>query len=1026
MELSEFYRAVLPPTGHYALFNSKKKQHVWFKTIDELVAGTLKRSAAPSWYFATSSFIGEERKQEQVSGKKCFYIDIDAGAEKFKKHPASAWPTIQDATRALSAFIADTKLTPSIIVSSGGGLHVYWVLNEVIEEKAWFRAAEALKRISRAKGLRADPACTSDSARVLRAIGSTHHDDVKVRLLRATEVVYGFSEFKARLEAVTVVEEQVAIPVPEGQQVTFAGFEDVDNDFKQFEPIPTSALKIKEKCGAIAEIVENPTDAPEPIWRGMIGLVKHCVEGATIAHEWSKGHPSYDFIQTQEKFDRYAAGPTLCESFAAYSSKCSACPHNGKIKSPIILGRITIEDEKKPEVAALMAEFSPPESKPKNSVPGIPEGSLGAGYKCELAGGKPVLYGKLIKLVKEENGETTKVVVWVPFTEDVFWLKGWTEAGRHDNQNSMLALVLHRRGRVQAFDLANETTADRKALLKYLNSKSINPINYNPETTQMIQQYVNDQIRRVKGAASKPVIRDHLGFHMDSNGDLYCAQGKYLIMKDGLIRECLLDRTLDTVKDAVTIDGLVDNPTGEWSKDAWKDISQRAKKQIEFYRKWWSDPELEVAQLAIMLQLAGPLLVFAAPTDMAPDSPLPAIGLTVSLFSTNSGKGKTSIQTVATYAYGEPAALIRQGDRLGMTFNAQIAIAAALGTMPFPMDEVTTNDPQQVSESINRIASGMEKVRANKEGGISRPPVSWALVSTVSTNVPQRELVASYQKGSDALQMRMIELDCDQLPTRNAESVPEYDEALRTAMNDTRGSLGGLIHLYCVTHGYKVMREKVLANLSRAAIISPGESKERFILRAIAVVMTLMDIMDHYKAPIFSRDAIMRQSVLALESARKYMHNDTNEGPLYLFLRMVREMSPAIAITDEDVSNTDPAVLQNETKVKTPFAGRICKKSGLLYLSVEAMNEWCTTNLVSASNILRFAAANNFIQQFSETESSRMINLANGIRTAFMPKTRCIKLLLSSLREINNSGGNVVELRRADSPSPEAPATATN
>jgi hypothetical protein len=1024
MQLIDFYKAVLPPTGPYALFNPEPRpgRHIWADTLDELVTKTIERSKTIDWYFATGSFLNKRRLQANVIGKKCFYLDIDAGEEKFQKNPKTAYRTIQEAVEALIEFNKLLALVPSIIVLSGGGMHVYYSLSEVLSGAQWEVLANKLKKAVKASGFKADPTSTSDSARVLRPPGTTHWSGTEVRVLRATSDAYTPGQMLEAIER---------IPIPDAPQTPdlsdldatfapvvpqkYANFYDNNDDIRQFEPVPTSALKIVKECGALQEVAITGGDVTEPQWRAMIGIVKHCVEGENLVHEWSKGHAQYDHFETREKFQRYAAGPSLCETFSAYSSKCGVCPHNGKIKSPIVLGRITIEDEAKPDMAAAVeAAKAQSDSAPAPPpVAGIPEGVLGA-YRCHNSGSINTLLGKAVKLKKLEGGETIKVEVWVPFTQDVFWLTGWTEAGRHDNENSTLALVLFRRGRYQAFELPNETTADRKALLKFLNSKTINPLNYEGDTLAMMQQYVNDQIRLVKEAAAKPVVRDHLGFHMDAAGELYCAHGEYIIYKDGTIRKATLGHSLETVRYAMMIDALPPVNTGKWGKECWAAVSEAANKQVAFYREWWGKPGLEVAQLAIMLQMASPLLVFAATTDMVPQAPLPAIGLTVSLFSTESAKGKTSIQTAATYAFGDPASLIRQGDRLGMTFNAQIATAAALGTFPFPMDEVTTNDAQQVGESINRIASGIEKLRAGKDGHLARSPVSWALVSTVSTNVPQRELVGEFQKGSDALQMRLIELDCDVLPTRASGVVPEYDAALRQAMSGSKGCLGAILHLYCVVQGYERMRKKALDKFRYVTDISPGESKERFILRGIAAMLLLADILGELNLAFFDPRVLEIEAIKALTGAREYSLN-TNKEPAFQFLNMLRDLSPNVLITTADLA-ADTAQIENDRTVRPPYAGRLCRDSNVLYLSADAARKWATEKGISPSAVMAEAKVAGYLLGFNgDNGAVSAVNLGKGLRGYWTPRTSCWKIAAGKLRAITEThGGTVVPLRRAE------------
>src|SRR5207253_4128616 len=62
-----------------------------------------------------------------------------------------------------------------------------------------------------------------------------------------------------------------------------------------------------------------------------------------LGHEWSSGYDGYTPEETQKKLDQWrskAEGPTTCARFAALNpAGCQGCPHQGKITSPIVLGR---------------------------------------------------------------------------------------------------------------------------------------------------------------------------------------------------------------------------------------------------------------------------------------------------------------------------------------------------------------------------------------------------------------------------------------------------------------------------------------------------------------------------------------------------------------------------------------------------------------------------------------------------------------------------------------------------------------
>ena len=110
---------------------------------------------------------------------------------------------------------------------------------------------------------------------------------------------------------------------------------------QQYDSAPADFELIRAECEAVRWAAEpdNQQKVTEPYWRAMLGIVKHCAGPDGLADEVSKHHPEYDPRNTARKMAAWGAGPTTCSEFGSHSAACAACPHRGKIKSPIVLGR---------------------------------------------------------------------------------------------------------------------------------------------------------------------------------------------------------------------------------------------------------------------------------------------------------------------------------------------------------------------------------------------------------------------------------------------------------------------------------------------------------------------------------------------------------------------------------------------------------------------------------------------------------------------------------------------------------------
>ena len=62
-----------------------------------------------------------------------------------------------------------------MLINSGYGIHVYWVLTESISYAEWLPVAQGLKDMCIQHNLLADNGVTADAARVLRVPGTRNH-----------------------------------------------------------------------------------------------------------------------------------------------------------------------------------------------------------------------------------------------------------------------------------------------------------------------------------------------------------------------------------------------------------------------------------------------------------------------------------------------------------------------------------------------------------------------------------------------------------------------------------------------------------------------------------------------------------------------------------------------------------------------------------------------------------------------------------------------------------------------------------
>ncbi len=315
--MREFYVDVLPELGWYCIFLTSSKEYLWAKTVDELMAKIEALGDRTDVYFAPESFKSagtkyNGRTQADVLMLKCFRIDIDAGADKLKKHGSDkVYADGSTALKALGSFTTESGLMFSYVVRSGTGLHVYYALDKAIRPEVWLRVARSLQVFCVQRGLKVDVSVTADSAKVLRPLGSLHPCGREVKILKGTGKVYTLDEFS---EIVGKIEQK---PPSQYSAMTTPS---VSANFEL----------LKAGCDVVhwASEPSNQNSVEEPLWRGLLGVVKFCTGAIQLAHQVSECHSKYDPAETEQKLDGWAAGPTTCAYFASYKPDlCGACRH---------------------------------------------------------------------------------------------------------------------------------------------------------------------------------------------------------------------------------------------------------------------------------------------------------------------------------------------------------------------------------------------------------------------------------------------------------------------------------------------------------------------------------------------------------------------------------------------------------------------------------------------------------------------------------------------------------------------------
>jgi hypothetical protein len=289
------------------------------------------------------------RSKETATFLKAIWLDIDV------KDSAKGYSSLHEAFAALSQFIAHYSLpSPSAVVLSGGGIHVYWINNRPLTVAEWQPYANGLKAAALSFGLRCDAGVTSDAARVLRVPGTKNwktdppkpvclqgiaeedHDfpiDLKMLPLLAPKLKERKTESKWDEELFPKHDEVITESLSDG-----LGLSERD------KPLPVEP--IAAGCRFVRYAIESGgKDYSQPLWNLTTLCATFLENGNELAHNMGNQHPGYSHEDTEElwarknreRSDKRLGWPSCAAIQDAGCKHCKECPHFSKAKSPLHL-----------------------------------------------------------------------------------------------------------------------------------------------------------------------------------------------------------------------------------------------------------------------------------------------------------------------------------------------------------------------------------------------------------------------------------------------------------------------------------------------------------------------------------------------------------------------------------------------------------------------------------------------------------------------------------------------------------------
>lgn len=957
MNTLEFFQTILPSEGVYYLAliekGTGKVVHKPFTDLTDMASAVGKFNTDDRFntYHACSSYqeasieLDGKRKfrvPENWGRAKAFWIDLDCGAEKAAK--GDGYPTKKDAVVAVSTFCKQQGIPQPMLVDSGNGIHCYWPLTKSIKHEAWRKIAYAFKAVLSHFGVLADPTCTADFSRILRPVGSFNKkkDAKEVKLLKNAEPIDPAVFAGIIRELVKLAPAAVEAP-----QTAPAGLND-DLLGHAYPEIPTYAEEVANRCAQVSVMRDTKGDVNYEHWRGVIGIIKHCEEGIELAADWSSrraetGHTQNDILV---RYETWSSGPTTCEFFSKCNPKgCEGCPSAGKVKSPIMLGRIIPEPEVEVVEASVDGKIMEVE---------IPELPRGYGHQDD----------RMVRFMKSPDD----IVVAIEFSTNLFYP---TYRVRKESGEYAMQMRMHLpNSKTRDFDIDTAILASKQKLLEGLARYELIPTN-NKDAEMHLTAYVRDSLEKLKREADELNTMTAFGWKDDYTSFLV---GDRLYHSDGTVRKVLISG--GAKKYATFLQKCIGSVQGY--SDALNYLYAREGQEHMQYT---------------LGSFFGSVLTPLCSNNLYR-------GMLYALVGGKTGKGKTTVCQAGLYFYGTASGLIQNGEE-GATTNASNLIFSTMHNLPYLLDEFTNITPEALSRLSYSCANGADRERLTVSRGAGvqfMETGSWAMNPHITANTDLLGRLATDKVNSAAEAVRLMQIDMDHYPHSGLEVADVLSAMKRIELN--QGIAGDLYIKYLVTHREEVMKK--MAKWAARISTTLTDPRFRFYYAHAECSLAALEVTNELGITQFDLEAIWDFTIALIRKLDTTISHQNSSSPEDALGSMITALSGRIIVTVEYRDSRSDKGPEIPRRVFGTVAGRYITGSptsksalsGKLFISHKEAQDWCKDNRVDLKEIITYAESVGVLVPYKERFT---IGRGTDIKTGNVP---CICLDQAKLEDM--------------------------
>ena len=764
-------------------------RHFHFPNAQQAAARAIQLSQTEDVFHAFSSYkhesyIGADGKKryrvtENVFSTKVLVWDVDIGEEE-EKHSNQA-----EAILDLKRFLSETGMpAPSDVVSSGSGLHLYWVFDhEISNRDQWLKLASRLKGLAIRHGgkLAADTTRISDAAGVLRPVGTFNYKKnqrLPVSWLLDKPAV-SLSEMVGFLKNVEPahVSTNSNVKIPDHlMKFTLYGERD-QIDIEEYKSV----------CAQVKRHEEMQGNVTEPDWYAFAQLMTYTQDGRRIFHDVSKGHPKYSFNEADSKFQQVwdqRRGPTLCKNFEQYDpDTCKGCPFYNKFKSPLHV----VQAHKKNETVINEQEVTDDEGKTHTAI--VPKGYI-------------VSEKGILRM--EQNPETGANYYVAVYPHQIYPVSIVYD---HFHSQSMVRFskIITRNGKTKTdfFEVPQSAFSSNKEALSAMAKFG--------KTTPKLENEVffSNYVR------SGVALLDEVNQTMDVISQFGWVNDNEFAIANRLISD---DETKQLVISSAVSEYSHKLSSKQGSIEDWLLVYNAYYNSVNpnDVHKWgpYMFPVLAGFGAPLMKLVGQPALLVSMEGD--------------------SGLGKTAVLKLMHSIWGTPShdAIVPID-----TPNAAIRKIETYNNLPISFDEITHMPIDRVKEFALQLTMGRGKQRLRQGGEAGRVPNQWNTIVVSSANRSLLAEMGVYASAANAEMYRVLPVP---MPTVN----PYQGDKMRKlflSLEDNHGLAGEIFIKYVIKNRNKV--KKRIEDRMSEYFSTTNNTATRFWWAGLACIMEAAEIL---------------------------------------------------------------------------------------------------------------------------------------------------------------------------------------